>query len=136
MAAAHAGWRGALDGVVEAAIDSMEREGANRANIKAVVGPCINQSAYEVGPEFQETFEADDPANRRFFKILKAGGRAHFDLPGYVYHRLLNAGLAEIEKLSPCTYENESDFFSYRRSMHKNEPDYGRHISAIVLTQR
>jgi YfiH family protein len=135
VGAAHAGWRGAFTGIVEATLAAMEREGADRSRIVAAVGPCINAPAYEVGPEFEARFLDADPANARFFEQAPTG-RPHFDLPGYVHSRLLASGVACAERLTPCTYENESDFFSFRRSTHRSEPDYGRHISAIVLAQR
>jgi YfiH family protein len=134
VAAAHAGWRGALAGVLEAAIDAMQGLGAARDRIHAAIGPCINQAAYEVGPELEAAFVGAEPASTRFFLRRPEAPRAHFDLPGYIEHRLNRAGLAAVERRSACTYENESEFFSYRRSIHRNEPDYGRHISAIVVT--
>lgn len=135
VAAAHAGWRGAVAGVVEAAIAAMEGVGAERRRIRAAVGPCINQPAYEVGPELEAEVVALDAGNARFFS--RPGGlrrRPHFDLPAYVYHRLQKAGLATVEQCSPCTFANESEYFSYRRSRTREEPDYGRQISAIVVT--
>lgn len=135
VAAAHAGWRGAVAGVVEAAITAMQGLGADRRRIRAAVGPCINQPAYEVGPEFEAELMALDPGNARFFS--RPGGplgRPHFDLPAYVHHRLQRAGIATAEQCSPCTFASESEFFSYRRSRARNEPDYGRQISAIVVT--
>jgi YfiH family protein len=134
VAAAHAGWRGALAGVVEAAVEAMEGLGGVRARMRAAVGPCINQPAYEVGPEFEAEFLRADAANFRFFVRASEAQRPCFDLPAYVEHRLGRLGLAAVERRTPCTYENESIFFSYRRSIHQNEPDYGRHISAIVVT--
>jgi YfiH family protein len=134
IAAAHAGWRGALSGVLEAAIEAMTSLGARRSHIRAAIGPCINQEAYEVGPEFEAEFLRPDPGNARFFSRASPDARARFDLPGYVEHRLSQAGLDVVERRSLCSYENESHFFSYRRATHRNEPDYGRQISAIVLT--
>ena len=134
VAAAHAGWRGAVGGVLEAAVAAMIGLGAARGRIHAAVGPCINQAAYEVGPEFEAQVLALDPGNAAFFRRLEPDGRPHFDLPGYVAARLLGAGLGSVEHRSPCTFENESEFFSYRRSQRRNEPDYGRQISAIVVT--
>lgn len=134
IAAAHAGWRGAVAGVVEAAIAAMEGIGARRARIVGAVGPCINQDAYEVGPEFEAELLGQDAANARYFKRATPVSRAHFDLPRYVGGRLAAARIATVEITAPCTYENESLFFSYRRSQHRSEPDYGRQISAIVLT--
>ncbi len=134
VAAAHAGWRGALGGILESTIAAMVGIGAERRRIRAAVGPCINQPAYEVGPEFEAEFLRADPENARFFVRSSTGTRSHFDLPGYVEYRLSQAGLGIVERRSPCTYENESRFFSYRRATHRKEPDYGRQISAIVLT--
>src|SRR5262249_23548487 len=133
IAAAHAGWRGALTGVLEATISEMTKLGAARGRIRAAVGPCINQAAYEVGPEFEERFLAADAASGRYFMRPDPAGRPHFDLPGYVEGRLVAAGLAAVERQSSCTFQNESDFFSYRRTTRAKEPDYGRQISAIVL---
>lgn len=134
VAAAHAGWRGALLGVVEAAVEKMEALGARRSSIRAAIGPCINQDAYEVGPEFMAAFLAADAANARFFLRAAAEAKHRFDLPGYIEDRLKNARLAEVERCSTCTYENESIYYSYRRAIQRGEPDYGRHISAIVVT--
>ena len=133
IAAAHAGWRGATGGVLEAAIAAMVAAGATRSHIRAAVGPCINQDAYEVGPEFEAEVLALDPANARFFTRPRAESRPRFDLPGYVAARLGRAGIGAIERRSPCTDSNESEFFSYRRSQRLGHPDYGRQISAIVV---
>lgn len=134
IAAAHAGWRGALGGILESTIEAMTGLGAVRSRIRAAIGPCINQSAYEVGPEFEAEFLSADSGNARFFARPSAGARPRFDLPGYVGHRLLQAGLDVVERRSPCSCDNESLFFSYRRATLRKEPDYGRQISAIVLT--
>jgi YfiH family protein len=134
VAAAHAGWRGALAGVVEATVKAMEGLGARRAAISASVGPCISQTAYEVGEEFEAQFKVADAGNARFFIRHSPGGKPHFDLPGYVAHRLGLAGVGAIEQQAPCTSPDDSRFFSYRRSVRRNEPDYGRQISAIVVT--
>jgi copper oxidase (laccase) domain-containing protein len=112
----------------------MERLGAARARIAAAVGPCIGQAAYEVGPEFETAFLAHDPANTRFFVRADAQQRARFDLSGYVGHRLLQAGVARPGRVGACTYRQSDSFFSYRRSQTRGESDYGRQISAIVLT--
>jgi YfiH family protein len=133
VAAAHAGWRGAASGILEAAIAEMERIGARRENISAAVGPCINQAAYEVGDDFQSAVAARDAAGRDFFQRPKTEAKLHFDLPGYAVMRLRRAGLLNIEALPLCTYENESEFFSYRRATHRKDADYGRQISAIVV---
>jgi YfiH family protein len=134
VAAAHAGWRGTLYGVLEATIAAMQSLGAERRRIRAAIGPCINQAAYEVGCEFEAEFLRHDRQNGRFFKRCTPGAPPRFDLPGYVEQRLARAGLDVVERSSLCTYENESLFFSYRRSRHRNESDYGRQISAIVVT--
>lgn len=132
IGAAHAGWRGAVDGVLEATIDAMEALGASRDAIRAVIGPSISQQAYEVGPEFLDRFLSDDPENARFF----AGGegdRVHFDLPAYGLHRLRSAGIAKAEWTRHCTYNDPDRFYSFRRTTHAGEADYGRLISAIRL---
>jgi len=133
VAAAHAGWRGAMTGIVEATVAAMERLGARRDRIRAAVGPSINQTAYEVGPEFEAALLTADKANVRYFR-RPGGGHAHFDLPGYVAGNLAASGIPFIDRQNPCTYRNESLFFSFRRSNHANDPDYGRQISAIVVT--
>jgi len=133
VAAAHAGWRGALGGVIEAAIDAMESLGAERGRISAVVGPAIGQDAYEVGPEFRVTLEDEDPANAAYFKTGADDAHFQFDLPAYCLKRLKRAGVGQCESLGLCTYTNESLFFSYRRSLHAREADYGRQISAILV---
>ena len=132
IGAAHAGWKGAIAGVLEATIEAMERLGARRDRIRAVIGPTISQSAYEIGPEFVERFLDDDPENARFF-AGGAGDRARFDLPAYGLKRLRDAGVADAEWTRHCTYTDEARFFSYRRSRHRQEADYGRLISAIRL---
>lgn len=134
VAAAHAGWRGALGGILEAAVEAMVGLGAEPRRIRAAIGPCISQEAYEVGPEFEAEFLDADSRNARFFLRPAAAARSRFDLPGYIEHRLAKVGLGHVERRSPCSYGNESLFFSYRRATHRNEPDYGRQISAIVLT--
>ena len=132
IGAAHAGWRGALDGVLEATLDAMEALGARRAETVAVIGPSISQAAYEVGPEFLDEFLADDPGNARFFANGQ-GDRMLFDLPGFGLHRLRRAGIGAAEWTRHCTYSDPDRFFSYRRSVHRGEADYGRLISAIRL---
>ena len=134
VGAAHAGWRGAASGVLEATISQMEALGAARSRIIAAIGPTINQTAYEVGPEFEDALLDGCPGNARFFYRDKPEARAHFDLPAYVEMRLAAARIGEIERQTLCTYENESLFFSFRRSQHRCEVDYGRQIAAIVVT--
>jgi copper oxidase (laccase) domain-containing protein len=111
----------------------MERQGARRSRICAAVGPSINQECYEVGPEFEAELIKSCPNNTRHFARSHADARARFDLPGYVESRLCAAGIEEIERQSLCTYANESLFYSFRRSQHRKEADYGRQISAIVV---
>ena len=132
IGAAHAGWRGALDGVLDATVDAMVALGATRGAIRAVIGPSISQRAYEVGPEFLESFVAEDPDNTRFFANGE-GDRYQFDLPAYGLHRLRAAGVGEAEWIRHCTYSDAERFYSYRRSVHAGEADYGRLISAIRL---
>lgn len=132
VGAAHAGWKGAQSGVLESTIDAMEALGADRGRITAVIGPSISQRAYEVGPEFLERFLDDDPENGRFF-VNGEGDRYHFDLVGYGLMRLRSAGVAEAEWIGHCTYSDPQRFFSYRRSVHNRDPDYGRLISVIRL---
>ncbi len=132
IGAAHAGWRGALDGILEATVNAMEGLGARPAEISAVIGPSISQCAYEVGPEFLERFVDDDPGNTRFFANGQ-GDRYQFDLVGYSLQRLHNAGIGEVQWTGHCTYSDSDRFFSYRRSRHRNEPEYGRLMSVICL---
>lgn len=133
IGAAHAGWRGALTGVIEATIAAMEHCGAKRDRIVAAAGPMIRQANYEVGAEFVARFTADDRANERYFSPGPRTGHASFDLAGYIGNRLNRAGILRIEDIGRCTYADAATFFSYRRSVHRNEPDYGRHINAIAL---
>jgi YfiH family protein len=132
VGAAHAGWRGALAGVTDATIEAMEKLGARRAHIHAAVGPCIAQASYEVDGAFKARFLADDGDNERFF-IEGPSGKPHFDLEDYVVHRLIAAGIDEIEGLNLDTYANPDRFFSYRRATHLGEADYGRQLSAIAI---
>jgi len=136
VGAVHAGWRGALAGVAEAALDAMEGLGAARRHIHAAVGPCIGPQAYEVGPEFEVELLAHDPANARFFARKGGAGqtRPTFDLPAYVAHRLRAAGVSVVATAMVCNYTAHDEFFSYRRSQKRGETDYGRQISAIVLS--
>ncbi|MEQ8698685.1 MAG: peptidoglycan editing factor PgeF [Bauldia litoralis] len=132
VAAAHAGWRGALGGVLEATIEAMEGLGADRERIVAVLGPTISRANYEVGGELIDAFEAADPANSRFFGPSDREGHAMFDLPSFIVARLLSAGVLAAD-LGLCTYADEDRFFSYRRATHRGEADYGRLLSAITL---
>ena len=133
IGAAHAGWRGALGGVIEATLNEMESEGAERSRVVAVLGPMIRQDAYEVATDLVDGFRKADPANERFFRPATRDGHAMFDLPGYIGQRLRSAGVGQVVDLGLCTYTDESRFFSYRRTTHRSEPDYGRLISAIAL---
>jgi YfiH family protein len=133
IGAAHAGWRGALSGIVEATVKAMEQLGAKPERITAVIGPAISQKAYEVGSDYVERFRAEEPGSEAFFITDEASGEPHFDLPGYVGERLARAGVGQIADLGLCTYCEETRLFSYRRSQHHGEEDYGRQISAIVL---
>jgi YfiH family protein len=134
IGAAHAGWRGALTGVIEATIEAMTRLGAIRENIRAAVGPMIRQPSYEVGPDLIARFAAEDRASSRFFAAAARDGHAQFDLGGYVAARLKRAGIGHVEDLGLCTYADPDRFFSYRRTTHRAEADYGRHVNAIALT--
>ena len=134
IGAAHAGWRGALTGVIEATIAAMERLGAAQRQIRAAIGPMIRQGNYEIGPDLVERFRADDPASSRFFGPARRDGHAMFDLAGYIAARLKRAGITEVEDVGLCTYADPEQFFSYRRSTHRAEADYGRHVNAIALT--
>jgi len=134
IGAAHAGWRGALTGVIEATIAAMEGLGADRSRITAALGPTIRQPNYEVGPEFEERFLAADPGNARFFSRSHRQGHAMFDLAGYITERVARADVTQFEDLGLCTYAEPERFFSYRRTTQNGELDYGRHVNAIALT--
>jgi polyphenol oxidase len=132
IGAAHAGWKGALRGVLESTVDAMEKLGAERAGIVAAIGPLIRQPSYEVGGEFLERFTSADAGNARFFVPSSRQHHAMFDLAGFIRMRLENAGVLMIDDTGIDTY-SDPRFFSYRRSVHRGEPDYGRHVHAIVL---
>ena len=132
IGAAHAGWKGALTGVVEATVEAMEKLGADRANIVAAVGPLIRQPSYEVGNEFVERFVEADAGNSLYFAAATREGHAMFDLAGFIRMRLEQAGVLLVDDTGIDTYSDER-FFSYRRSVHRREADYGRHVHAIVL---
>lgn len=141
IGAAHAGWRGAFDGVAEATVAAMEGLGAVRERIRAAIGPCIGPEAYEVGPEFVARFTGSEPADARFFgppasEAAAAAGKARFDLPAYARHRLAQAGVGQAEWIGRCTFAEEAFFFSNRRATHRREGDYGRLLSAIMLAER
>ncbi|MGL6212171.1 MAG: peptidoglycan editing factor PgeF, partial [Paracoccaceae bacterium] len=132
IGAAHAGWRGAKDGVLDSVITAMTALGAKPQRIAATIGPCISQSAYEVGPEFFEAFTDDDRDTTRFFAGGK-GDRMLFDLPAYGLWRLRAAGVGQATWTGHCTYRDPDRFYSYRRTTHAGEADYGRLISVIRL---
>jgi YfiH family protein len=136
VGAAHAGWKGAIGGVIAATVAAMEGLGAARARIVAVLGPTISAAAYEVGPEFVDRFVADSPANTAFFRPSERAGHAMFDLPGYIGARLAAERLGTIGDLGLCTCSDETRFYSYRRSCRRGEPDYGRLVSAIAVAAR
>ena len=132
IGAAHAGWKGALGGVLEATVEAMVALGAARGRIVAVIGPTLGRTAYEVGPEFRDRFVEADPGNARYF-LPGEGDRLMFDLPGYGLARLAAAGVGQAEWTGHCTYSDPVRFYSYRRSVHRKEADYGRLISVIRL---
>ncbi len=133
VAAVHAGWRGALDGVIAAAVEAMEGLGARPSRMVAAVGPCIAQASYEVGPDLFERFAAEAPGSGRFFTSSDAVAKRRFDLPGFVLSRLAAAGVEHAEWIGRDTRAEEADFFSNRRAVQCGEEDYGRLLSAIVL---
>ena len=132
VGAAHAGWRGALAGVTDATIEAMEKLGARRDQIHAAVGPCIAQPSYEVDEAFRARFVEANPDNARFF-VAGSAGKPHFNLEDYVVHRLIAAGIGEVEALNLDTYADADRFFSFRRATHRGEADYGRQLSAIAI---
>ncbi len=134
IGAAHAGWKGAIGGVTDSVIAAMERLGARRNRIAAAVGPCIAQASYEVDSTFRERFVSAEAGNDAFFIAGARDGHFHFDLESYVVRRLADGGVSAIAALKADTYANEAAFFSFRRATHRGEQDYGRDMSAIVLT--
>ena len=133
VAAVHAGWRGALGGVAEAAVAAMVEQGATRERIVAAVGPCIGPESYEVGLEFLAAFESEDPTFTDFFKSGVSAEKRLFDLPGFVLSRLRAAGVGACEWIAADTFADEERFYSNRRAFHRGEADYGRLLSAIML---
>lgn len=133
IGAAHAGWKGALSGVIEATVAAMEKLGARRERIAAAIGPCISQANYEVGADFRQRFVAADSAHGRYFAPGSRVQHHQFDLEAFAADRLHRAGVDNVSRLSACTYARESDFFSFRRATHRGETDYGRELSAIML---
>lgn len=132
IGAAHAGWGGAVKGILESTVKAMTDAGANPKKIKAMIGPCIARLSYEVSAEFTAPFLADDPASEKFFTPL-ATGKLLFDLPGYVKFRLNRAGVQDVVSEGQDTYKDEENYFSFRRSTHRHEKEYGRQISAICI---
>ena len=133
IGAAHSGWRGAFDGIIASVIDTMVAHGAQKQHIRAIIGPCISQNAYEVGPEFIARFETDYAADVDLFTPSQKADHHMFDLPGFVRRQIARCDV-EADWLGVCTYGDEARFFSYRRTTHKGEPDYGRQISALCLS--
>jgi hypothetical protein len=133
VGAAHAGWRGAVSGVLQATVKQMCALGARPERIRAGVGPCIGPASYEVGPEFPARFLAQNPTNTRFFRSAQRAGHYMFDLESYVADQLAALELAEVEVAHRDTCAEADTFFSYRRSVLRKEPDYGRHVSVIGL---
>jgi YfiH family protein len=134
IGAAHAGWKGALAGVSDATIAIMEKKGARRERMTAVIGPTISQKAYEVGPDFAAQFVAEAPDNADFFKPSMRPRHQMFDLPAYLKRRITRQGVGRVIDMGMCTYFDEDRFYSFRRATHRNEKNYGRQISAIVLS--
>ncbi len=132
IGAAHAGWKGALTGILESTIRAMEKLGAERGGMVAAIGPLIRQHSYEVGGEFVERFIEAEADNAVFFIPSAREGHSMFDLAGFIRMRLENAGVLMIDDVGVDTYSDER-FYSYRRSVHRKEPDYGRHVHAIAL---
>ena len=133
IGAAHAGWGGALNGILESTIVQMERLGLDKSTLKAVVGPCIGPTTYEVSHSFRDPFILQDMKNARFFIPAERPGHLMFDLPAYCARRLLLAGVPQISGVERDTWAEEAEFFSFRRSTHRAEPDYGRQVSAIMI---
>lgn len=133
VGAAHAGWKGAFGGVLAATVARMEELGAVRSRMVAAIGPLIRQDSYEVGDDFIARFLEEDRAHARFFRAAERPGHALFDLPGFIAHRLNEAGVGTVEDLQLDTYSDEARFFSYRRATHRKEADYGRMVAAIAL---
>ncbi|MEM7192559.1 MAG: laccase domain-containing protein, partial [Pseudomonadota bacterium] len=134
IGAAHAGWRGAFSGIVEATVEAMTGLGAEASRIVSAIGPTIGQDSYEVGNDYKARFLQTEPEAAKYFEDNAKTGQPHFDLPAYVAERLARARVGNIHDLKLCTYDDDTRLFSYRRSQHRREPDYGRQISAIVLT--
>ncbi|MGB4057937.1 MAG: peptidoglycan editing factor PgeF [Alphaproteobacteria bacterium] len=134
IGAAHAGWKGALGGVLDSTVKTMKEYGAE--TIRAAIGPCIGKRSYEVSQSFADPFLKDDPENERFFMEAQKPGHLHFDLAGYCAARLYNCGLGQVSIAGVDTFANEADYFSFRRTTHRKEPDYGRQISVIAISNK
>ena len=132
IGAAHAGWKGAFTGILQNTIKSMKAIGSEPDHISVTIGPSISQKNYEVGPEFFDTLCKDYKYNEKFF-FKGNKDRFHFDLVGYSIYQIKKSGVRKVNYIDSCTYENPDLYFSYRRSVHKSEPDYGRMISTIML---
>jgi len=128
----HAGWRGAVAGVTTRTIEAMEALGAERANIRAVLGPCISQENYEVGHDFRDSVVAERERYDAFFR-LGPNDKPHFDLKAFIIDRLTQAGITQAEALPDCTYADATTYFSYRRNTHQGIAGYGRNLSTIML---
>jgi polyphenol oxidase len=135
IGACHAGWKGALTGVTDSTVLAMEGLGANRKNIIAVLGPTISQKAYEVGPEFPKPFLQHNAAHEKFFIPSLRNDHYMFDLQAYLIDRMKDFGVGQVFNRDLCTYSDSERFFSYRRTTHLKESDYGRLISAIALSE-
>ena len=133
IGAAHAGWKGAFSGIIEATMAAMETLGANREDVVAVLGPTIGPDSYEVGPEFIALLIQENAAYAGFFMSSPREGHAMFNLPGFIAEKVNDAGIGHFVDLALCTYSDESRFYSYRRATHRQEPDYGRLIAAIAI---
>jgi YfiH family protein len=134
IGAAHAGWQGALSGILEATLKAMEDLGADRSRIHATLGPTISQNSYQVGPEFKEKFTHKNNDFHSYFKLSDKDHHFQFDLPSFIQNRLKEAGIQSATDLARCTYEDADGLFSYRRTTHRGEADYGRNISVITLS--
>ena len=136
IGAAHAGWKGALNGILEATVNGMGSQGAEIGHIVCAIGPTIGPKSYEVGPEFKETFLDSDSTCNQFFAKSSRLGHYMFDLPSFIISRLSKIGINTVFNIDRDTYSDETSFYSYRRSSHKNEDDYGRLLSTIVINQK
>ena len=131
IGAIHAGWKGAKNNIIENTIMQVQKLGGKIENISIIIGPCIQQDSYEVGIEFFKNFIIDDDNNRKFF--IQKNQKYYFDLPQYCINKIKNYGVTEIDNIKKCTYKNSDEFFSFRRSLHEKEIDYGRQANAITL---